>query len=187
MFMNECSKCGNTFQNKVLRAFTKLFEIKGEQIEVSGNVHVCPECNEPIGDDLYAALLDQAYEEYRKRNSLMSAEDIVYIRKSYKLSQSLFASSLGIGEASLQRYEKGSIPTQSVHTILELAKNPESYMQILDQHKAIMSVADYEKVHDAISNLMPKDLDCIKEKARYLECEINGSEKKPSLDRKSVV
>ncbi|MDD4265907.1 MAG: DUF4065 domain-containing protein [Aminobacterium colombiense] len=181
MLKYECSKCGRTFSKKVLRAFTKIFEIKGEKIKVSSNIHFCPYCNEPIGDKLYAALLDKAYEEYRKRNDLMSAADVVDIRKRYKLSQSLFARSLGIGEASLQRYEKGSIPNQSVHTILELAKNPDSYLQILNQHKSLMSVADYEKVKSAIISAMETSIDCSSEKARYLECEICGTDKQPNL------
>ena len=85
MLKYECSKCGRTFSKKILRAFTKIFEIKGEKIKVSSNIHFCPYCNEPIGDKL-CYLLDKAYEEYG-RNDLI-CYDVVDIRR-YKLSQSL--------------------------------------------------------------------------------------------------
>ena len=51
--------------------------------------------------------------------------EIREIREKYGFSQVLFAKILGIGEATLQRYERGALPSLSLNGVLLRAKTTE--------------------------------------------------------------
>ena len=52
------------------------------------------------------------------------SQQIKEIRKHYGLSQQAFARLLGIGEASITRYEKGIAPTKANANLIRAAENP---------------------------------------------------------------
>ncbi len=54
----------------------------------------------------------------------LSAQDIKDIRKKYGLSQKSFAKLLGIGEASIARYETGAVPTRANKNLISAAADP---------------------------------------------------------------
>lgn len=53
----------------------------------------------------------------------LTAQDIKRIRKQYGLSQQAFARVLGIGEASIVRYENGQKPTRANENLIRAAEN----------------------------------------------------------------
>lgn len=53
------------------------------------------------------------------------SQQIKEIRKHYGLSQQAFARLLGIGEASITRYEKGIAPTKANANLIRAAMIPE--------------------------------------------------------------
>lgn len=118
MFCGECEK-RVPFE---VRTVSERFEVRGELFTVEGPAHVCTSCGSVRGDSLFDALLGQAYEAYRKRNQVLSAVEIRGIREKYGFSQVLFAKILGIGEATLQRYERGALPSVSLNGLLLRAK-----------------------------------------------------------------
>ena len=121
MFCGECEK-RVPFE---VRTVSERFEVRGELFTVEGPAHVCTSCGSVRGDSLFDALLGQAYEAYRKRNQVLSAVEIRGIREKYGFSQVLFAKILGIGEATLQRYERGALPSVSLNGLLLRAKTLE--------------------------------------------------------------
>lgn len=60
-------------------------------------------------------------------NTELTAQDIKRIRKRYGLSQQAFARVLGIGEASIVRYENGQKPSRANENLIRAAEN-ESFM-----------------------------------------------------------
>ena len=118
MFCGDCEK-RVPFE---VRTVSERFEVRGEPFTVEGPAHVCTSCGSVRGDSLFDALLGQAYEAYRKRNQVLSAVEIRGIREKYGFSQVLFAKILGIGEATLQRYERGALPSVSLNGLLLRAK-----------------------------------------------------------------
>lgn len=54
----------------------------------------------------------------------ITAQDIKEIRESYGLSQKSFALLLGIGPASIVRYEQGATPSKANANLIRAAKNP---------------------------------------------------------------
>lgn len=116
-----CGECERRVPFEV-RTVSECFEVRGEPFTVEGPAHVCTACGNVRGDSLFDALLGQAYEAYRRRHHVLSAVEIREIREKYGFSQVLFAKILGIGEATLQRYERGVLPSVSLNGLLLRAK-----------------------------------------------------------------
>ena len=62
----------------------------------------------------------------------ISAEEIKEIRGRYGLSQRSFAQLLGIGPASMGRYEQGATPTKANANLIRAAKNPQFMQECLE-------------------------------------------------------
>lgn len=62
----------------------------------------------------------------------ISAEEIKEIRGRYGLSQRSFAQLLGIGPASMVRYEQGVTPTKANANLIRAAKNPQFMQECLE-------------------------------------------------------
>lgn len=58
-------------------------------------------------------------------NDAIKPQDIINLRKKYGLSQRAFAQLLGIGEATMNRYENGVAPTKANANLIRAAMIPE--------------------------------------------------------------
>jgi putative zinc finger/helix-turn-helix YgiT family protein len=86
------------------------YTVRGESVSLDVPVFVCPSCGtEQVDSDVVADPVALAFETYRERHGLLSPENIKGIRKRYGLSQKSFATLLGMSEATINRYEGGSI------------------------------------------------------------------------------
>ena len=66
-------------------------------------------------------------------SNILSAEEIRGIRQKYDLSQKNFAALLGIGVASIARYETGASPTKANANLIRAAKNPRFMLDCLNR------------------------------------------------------
>lgn len=71
--------------------------------------------------------------------SKITAQEIKRIRCTYGLTQQSFALLLGIGEASIVRYESGSTPTKANENLIRAAANPEFMLERLDHDGNLLS------------------------------------------------
>lgn len=149
----ECDKITETVTRKIAHEFN----IKGTLIEVEGNANLCSQCGQLFGDELYNQLLQKAYDEYRRRNELLSPEDIRRIREKYQLSQVLFSKIAGIGEATLQRYERGALPSVANNKLISLARTPQGLLDLLEANRTRISELDYH----AIKSRLEKEVDVL--------------------------
>ncbi len=62
----------------------------------------------------------------------ITAEDIKEIRTHYGLSQKSFATLLGIGTASIVRYEQGATPSKANANLIRAARNPQFMLECLE-------------------------------------------------------
>ena len=69
----------------------------------------------------------------------ITAEEIQSIRKKYALSQRNFARVLGIGEASIARYETGQKPTEANANLIKAAADPRFMLGCLERGKDKLS------------------------------------------------
>lgn len=151
-FCPQCGRKGPIEKKEV----TEEFLVRGESITVSGEVNVCVACKNPLGDRLYDSLMKRAYDVYRSCHGLLSAKEIRAIREGYGLSQSLFARILKIGEATLQRYERGSLPSLALHSLLVGARSREVFRAMVEEARDLLTDEDYQAGLAAVASL-PED------------------------------
>jgi len=168
----ECDEITETVTKKIAREFN----IKGTLIEVEGYANHCSQCGQLFGDELYNQLLQKAYDEYRKRNELLTSEDIRKIREKYQLSQVLFSKIAGIGEATLQRYERGALPSVANNKLLSLASTPQGLLDLLEANRTRISELDYH----AIKSRLEKEVDVLDNPESYI---LRRLSKTPPLER----
>lgn len=81
-------------------------EIKGEKIEVVVPALICTKCHTPLMDGEQMNLLRKiSADTYRKKNNLLTSEEIIKYRALLGMSQTAFANYLKVGEASIKRWE----------------------------------------------------------------------------------
>lgn len=99
-------------------------DIRGVTVEADVEHLVCPKCGDSIG---WAPLVDEGFEkmyrQYRDMLDIPQPEDIVALRKRYGFTQRVLAAILGIGVASLQRYERGCLATDAHAELLRNARD----------------------------------------------------------------
>lgn len=116
------------------------YNVRGEQITLAVTVDVCRHCSETRFDEQRdGALLLRAYTEYRSRRGLLQPEEIRRIRKMYGLSQQAFAKLLGMSEATINRYESGSLQEDTHDNIIRMASRPENIRELLERRGHLLT------------------------------------------------
>jgi len=109
------------------------FDVRGETIELHLPVMVCESCGTTeVEGDLDPPAM--AFAEYRQRRGLLSPEQIKGIRKRYRLSQKAFAALLGMSEATINRYEGGSLQDQVHDEAIRACGKPDHMLDLLSRH-----------------------------------------------------
>ena len=107
-----CPQCGKTNVRK--RKARLSAEVKGERVEFSMKAFVCGACGFTLidGKDM-PEYMRLAADAYRARHGLLTSEEIRTRRKALGMSQAKFAEHLGVGVASVKRWEMGKIQDRS--------------------------------------------------------------------------
>jgi putative zinc finger/helix-turn-helix YgiT family protein len=145
------------------------FVVRGEKMSISGEVDVCADCGAVFWTEKYDALMKSAYEEYKKVYGLLSSEEIRQIREIYGLSQDLFSAILGIGPASLQRYETGAVQTIAYDGIIREARDAARFLETLEKNKNNVSPKDYAFAKTSIEKNIGLKINPL---GRYLDIEL---------------
>ena len=123
-----CEECMATVEADVL-VETEKTRVRGVDLVVDNAYPVCRQCGSRIADSAYMeANLERAYCAYREAEGIPSPEHLQGLRDAAGWSQRQLALLLGIGLASLQRYEAGSLPSKSHASILKRSQDP-SYLR----------------------------------------------------------
>jgi putative zinc finger/helix-turn-helix YgiT family protein len=149
-----CEKCDSFVNYDIIRK-REIYEIKNDKIEILSDVAKCANC----GTELYDIKLEdnnlkRVYREYAKKHKLVLPEEIKEIREKYGLNQHLFARILGIGKATIQRYENGALPTKAYSDLIKSMKNPGEFQRKLEENKHNISKSEYETARTALSRVM---------------------------------
>src|SRR5687767_13378101 len=103
-----CLKCQNErFKEDVVKV-DQVF--RGEEFTANSKAMVCTHCGWFTMTDKQADKLSiQVADEYRRKHGLLTTSDLVAARKARSMSQREFAKFLGVGEASVKRWETGTV------------------------------------------------------------------------------
>lgn len=123
-------------------------ELKGKEYTYIAEVTTCPIC----GEEVYVGEIDdrnmkKLYDEYRKEEGILSAEEIREIPKMYNISKKKLSKILGWGDNTFSRFYDGKTPSKRYSDILkELKENPTRYFDILEVNKELIKQKEYQKV-----------------------------------------
>lgn len=114
-----CPYCKKEVEYKIEKR--ELKEFRGIEINTFENVAICKECNK----DLYVNEIEdennkRIYQIYREKANIIKAEDIVKLREKYDISQRELTAILGFGKMTINRYERGGLPTKSQSDYIKL-------------------------------------------------------------------
>ena len=98
----------------------------GAEFDCGQALFKCPKCGEEFVDLSQPDPFKAAYELYRTRHKLLQPEEIRAFRRRYQLTQAELAGILGLGGATLSRYETGKLQDETHDTLLRLAMEPEN-------------------------------------------------------------
>lgn len=118
-----CPMCvEDTKVNKITQQ--KQMEVRDEIISVERNCYRCETCGEEF--EIHTEDYDPfevAYREYRRRKGWVQPEEIKEFREDLALTQQRFSGLLGIGIATLNRYENGALQSEATNRLISLCMN----------------------------------------------------------------
>lgn len=128
-----CPYCKKEVEYKIEKR--ELKEFRGIEVNTFENVAICNECNQ----DLYVNKIEdenneKIYKIYREKANIIKAEDIVKLRKKYDISQRELTAILGFGKMTINRYERGGLPTKSQSDYIKLLiENEDKFIEKVNE------------------------------------------------------
>ena len=152
-----CPYCKKEVDYKIEKRVLK--EFRGIKVNTFENVAICNECNQ----DLYVNEIEdennkRIYQIYREKSNIIKAEDIIKLRKKYDISQRELTSILGFGKMTINRYERGGLPTKSQSDYIKLLiENDDKFIEKVKEAYEKNNINDktYNKI---ISEEVEKDI-----------------------------
>ncbi len=143
-----CPYCKKEVDYKIEKREVK--EFRGIEINTYENVAVCKECHQ----DLYVNEIEEKnneriFELYRVKANIIKPQDIVDLRKKYDISQRELTAILGFGKMTINRYERGGVPTKSQSDYIRLLiDNDNKFIEKVKEAYKNGSINDktYEKI-----------------------------------------
>lgn len=152
-----CPYCKKEVEYKIEKRDLK--EFRGIEINTFENIAICNECNQ----DLYVNEIEnenneRVYQIYREKANIINAEDIIKLREKYDISQRELTSILGFGKMTINRYERGGLPTKSQSDYIKLLiENDDKFIEKVKEayEKNNINEKTYNKI---ISAEVEKDI-----------------------------
>jgi putative zinc finger/helix-turn-helix YgiT family protein len=150
----------DNFNNSKIIKRKAFYPVKGESIEILEKVRIDLNNNEEIFDEkLEDHNLENIYNQYRKKHSLLMPDKIKETREKYGVSQRAFSRILGWGEVTIHRYETGALQDRSHNDALVLLENPDNMKILLENNKNKINRKDYINIRENLHKLMKDDID----------------------------
>lgn len=128
----KCFECGKG--NIRRRKTTIRAEVRGVRLQVPGIAEECDRCDFQVVPVEHANEFGQALDAaYRQAAGLLKKEQIRAARQGLSMSQREFAEYLGVGEASVKRWELGALQDKSNDNLIRQMTDPEYARRILER------------------------------------------------------
>ena len=152
-----CPYCKKEVEYRIKKR--ELKEFRGIEVNTFENVAICNKCNQ----DLYVNEIEdenneRIYQIYREKANIIKPEDIIKLREKYDISQRELTSILGFGKMTINRYERGGLPTKSQSDYIKLLiENDDKFIEKVEEayEKSNINDKTYNKI---ISGEVEKDI-----------------------------
>jgi putative zinc finger/helix-turn-helix YgiT family protein len=141
-----CTNCEKETEfERVLK--TETFSVRGEPITVDVEYVRCEECGDTVlNPDVNPDPFELAYRAFRQKHQLLQPQEISNWRKAHGLTQVEFAGLLGIGIATLNRYENGALQNTSHEKLLRLAMESPNLLRLIEKSEGVLSESKKRKL-----------------------------------------
>lgn len=154
---NFCPNCGE-YTDMKLEMRKQVFNVRGEPIEIEGEVAICQKCGSRIFDaELDSLTLERAYGIYREKHKLLSPDEIRITREKYGLSQRALSRLLGWGEITIHRYENGAIQDKVHDTTLRLIADPQNMRKVFEANRSKLTSYAAARLEEKIAGFLQED------------------------------
>ena len=94
-------------------------DFRGVELDIDTDIYECQICGLKAGTDEQAANIQlKIADAYRKKKGLLTSKEIKTCRATMNLSQAKLAKEVGVGVASIKRWETGAIQNASMDNLL---------------------------------------------------------------------
>lgn len=145
------------------------YTVRGRAITVATAVEVCTTCEESLFDEYRdTELLQEAYGKYREEEGLLTPIQIKATRNRYRLSQKSLAALLGMSEATINRYENGSLQDRAHDSAIRACENATFVRDLLARNGHLLSDWQRSRAEKALAT-EPEDVGDIPAGVNLLE------------------
>ncbi len=96
----------------------------------------------------------QVTNQYREKYGIPYTDEIIALRKRYKVSAAKMAKLLGLGTNQYRMYENGEVPNLSNGKLIKSAMNPKIMLDFLRDAKQILTDTDYRKIEERLKKII---------------------------------
>ena len=148
--------CSNCEKETRLELVTKeeVIRVRNKPIKIELQYLRCAECGDEVFDPgLNVDPFSLAYRKYRKEYGFLQPEEIREWRKANKLTQGELAKLLGVGGATISRYENGALQDPSHEKLLRLAMNPSNLLQLVEQSEGVFTESKKRRLIEGLEQV----------------------------------
>jgi len=147
-----CTNCEKETEGEIVTK-KEVFTVRGEPISVDVKYTKCRECgDEVLNPATNNDPFELSYREYRHKHALLQPEEISDWRKAHHLKQSELAKLIGIGVATLNRYENGALQNESHEKLLRLAMDLANLSKLIERSEGVFSEDKKKKLLEQLKD-----------------------------------
>lgn len=165
-----CTECERQVK-ATIEEVRETIDVRGCAVTDGFEYAVCPYCESRIPEPV---LVDRnfakMYGAYREAAGIPQPDEIVALRRRYGFSQRVFAAVLGIGVASVQRYEGGALPSESHAELLRRARDRRFLLERLRGGALRLSAQERERALRAVEQQATSRVDYAVVRLDLLDC-----------------
>jgi len=141
-----CPNCQKETNLTLIQRIEEI-NIRGEIIPVDVEYYHCEVCGEDFDKPRQDYdPLETAYREYRQRKGMVQPEEIRQFRKRHGLTQKEMSELLGIGIATLNRYENGALQSEAHDHVLRFSMKPENLYHLIEEKPQVLSEESKQRI-----------------------------------------
>lgn len=139
--MNQTKYCPKCEEDRAFRFEERkeTFDVRGEKITLKVPQWRCVTCGESIVDDSFGDPVEKAFDAYRAEHGLLAPSEIRRIREQCGLSQAAFAKLLGMSQATINRYEMGSLQQEKEDVLIRACDSRDHMRSLLQRRGRLLS------------------------------------------------
>jgi len=158
-----CPVCESTREIEI-RSENKEITIRNEPVRFKMDYRKCNKCGEEfVISGVDKDPLEEVYRRYREKHKMLQPEDIRSFRVKYHLTQGELANLLGLGGATISRYEHGKLQDETHDKLLKLAMDCENLRKLVINSKGVLTERKKNAVLKAIDESTGQMVNCLQQ------------------------